>query len=50
MKMITQKIHNYIAYKLLMKNAPQRWGKTFKMPYIMCSTVIILALSPEKKN
>lgn len=32
MKMVTKKIHNYIAYKSLMKNVPQRWGKTFKMP------------------
>ena len=50
MKMVTQKIHNYIAYKPLMKNVPQRWGKTFKMPYTMCSTAIILALSPKKKK
>ena len=46
MKMVTQKIHNYIAYKSLMKNVPQRWEKTFKMPYIMCSTT----LRPQKKK
>ena len=42
--MVTQKIHNYIAYKSLMKNFPQRWWKTFKMSYIMCSTT----LRPQK--
>ena len=48
MKMVTKKIHNYIAYKSLMKNVPQRWGKTFKMPYIMCSTALMLGLSPQQ--
>ena len=36
MKIVTKKIHNYKAYKSLMKNVPQRWGKP-----LICHIIVL---------